>query len=147
MKKNSRYHRLCEHNNFFVVPKGKLRLREDNDDSNAYVEPSSSNGTSTSLATDLAKTVAKNPNDDEFIFNTKSYDGNSSTQQPTIDIKAKNATDAATKFRTLKQTNTGVKYLAQSGANVKVHIDESIEYRRANSIPFTKAELNKLLYN
>ena len=147
-KQEMRYRRLCENNNFFVVPKGKLKLREDNDNSNAYVEPSSSNGSSTSLATDLAKTVAENPQDDEYVFNTKSYDGDSATQVPTIDIKATNPTNAATEYNKLVTQNPEVKNLVRKGANVKVHLNtESLEYRRQNSIPFTKAELNKLLKN
>lgn len=145
MNNSNRYRRLCEHNNFFVVPKGRLRLKEDTDDSNAYVEPDSNNqGSSASLASDLSKTAAENPNDDTFIFNTKSYDGNSSTQQPTIDINAQNATDAANQYNKMTQNQDVNRLIKNGGCNVKVHM-ESIEYKRVNSIPFTKAELNKML--
>lgn len=144
-KQETKYRRLCENNNFFVVPKGQLKLKEDND-SNAYVEPSQSNSNSSSLASDLSKSMSDNPTDDTFVVNSKNYDSNSSNQIPTFDITASSPQDASAQYQKYMQNPDMKRLCSKDGANVKIHLkNESIEYRRKNSVVFTKAELNKLL--
>lgn len=146
-KQEMKYRRLCENNNFFVVPKGRLKLKED-DDSNAYVEPSKSNTNSSSLASDLSRTISDNPTDDTFVINSKNYDNNGGNQVPTFDINATNSSDAAQQYQNIMRNPDMKRISSNGGANVKIHLNtESLEYRKENSIPFTKAELNKLLKN
>jgi hypothetical protein len=131
--------------NYFILKKSQIRLRED-DNSNAYVQPSDASASSSSLSSDLAKAQSNNPTDDEFVINTKNYDGNSNNQPPTFDIKASNASDATKQYQKMMQ-NPQVRQINQTtGANVKIHLNnESIEYKRKYSIPFSKKELTNFL--
>ena len=141
-----KYRALCENNKFFTIPKANMRLREDSE-SNAYVKPTQSNSNASSLASDLAKAASENPTDDTFIVDTSNYDSNSQNQKPTLNIKAKNTTDASKQYMDLIK-NPAINQLTKSkGANVEIELqNESIQYRRNNSIPFTKSELEQILH-
>ena len=65
---------LKETKGYYILNKKDLKLNEDN--SNAFVEPSSDS--ISSLSSDLSRTKSENPTDDQFIVNANSYDGNSS---------------------------------------------------------------------
>ena len=128
---------------FKVFEKKDLKLVED--DSNAYVEPSS-NGIS-SLASDLSKTKTENPTDDKFIVNMNSYDNNTSNNPITLDVNGNNPSDASKKLQQMTK-QPGVKQLLNTNTNVnaKVHINnENIERLRESSVSFSKKELNNLL--
>ena len=128
---------------FKVFEKRDLKLVED--DSNAYVEPSS-DGIS-SLASDLSKTKAENPTDDKFIVNMNSYDNNTSNNPITLDVNGNNPSDASKKLQQMTK-QPGVKQLLNTNTNVnaKVHINkENIERLRESSVAFSKKELNNLL--
>lgn len=128
---------------FKVFEKRDLKLVED--DSNAYVEPSS-DGIS-SLASDLTKTKTENPTDDKFIVNMNSYDNKTSNNPITIDVNGDSPSDASKKLQQMTK-QPGVKQLLNTNTNVnaKVHLNkEHIERLRESSVSFSKKELNNLL--
>ena len=135
---------LDESKIYRVFEKKDLKLYED--DGNAYVEPSSDS--SSSLTGDLAKAKSKNPNDDEFIVNANSYDGDSSNNAITLDVVGNSPNDASTNFRKLTKQPGVRQLMANSNVNAKIHLkNENIEKIKENSIPFTKKELNEILFN
>ena len=86
--------------------------------------------------------------DDTFVINSKNYDNNGGNQVPTFDINATNSSDAAQQYQNIMRNPDMKRISNNGGANFKIHLNtESLEYRKENSIPFTKAELNKLLKN
>lgn len=126
-----------------IFSKKQLKLKEDN--SNAYVEPSSNSASS--LASDLARTKSENPTDDQFIVNANSYDSNASNDTVTLDVTGNTPADASKNFQQVTR-NPNVKRMMNGGTNVnaKVRIhNESIDYLRENSVKFSKSELDNLL--
>jgi hypothetical protein len=95
---------LKETKGYYILNKSDLKLNEDN--SNAYVEPSSDS--ISSLSSDLAKTKSENPTDDQFIVNANSYDGNSSNNSGTLDVQGDNPTDATKKVLRLGEKDTAM---------------------------------------
>ena len=140
-KKDVRNMILSESKDFIVIEKKDLKLKED---TNSYVEPSSSNGGSSSLASDLNNAKAKNPHDTEFVVNANSYDSNNSNDTITLDVQGNNANDASNNFKKMTR-NPQVKSLIQKGnVNAKFHVGESLKRLRESSVKFTKQELNEL---
>lgn len=134
-----------EDTNKKTYKKKDLVLKEDIDNqSNAYVQPSSDSVTS--LATDINRAKAENPTDDTFYANLNSYDGKAANNPVTLDIVEKNPTKASQKIQQTMR-NPQVKNLMNStNVNVKVHLqNEHIEKLRENSVKFTKTELSQML--
>ena len=141
MNKSNRYRRLCEHDNFFIVPKSRLRLKEDNE-KNAYVEPSSNNANISTLSKDIDKTRQNDPNATELYIDWEDFDGNPK-KDVEINVQGKNSQEITQNIQNvLKDPN--MKNVMKNG-KFKATLTCSIDYRRANSIPFTKAELNEML--
>lgn len=135
---------LDESKIYRIYEKKDLKLCEDS--GNAYVEPSTDS--SSSLTGDLAKAKSENPNDDEFIVNANSYDGDSSNNAITLDVAGNSPNDASNNFRKLTKQPGVRQLMSNSNVNAKIHLNnESIERLRENSIPFTKKELNEILFN
>lgn len=119
-----------------VFEKKELKLKED---TNSYVEPSSSSASASNLTMDLNKAKAKNPHDSEFVVDASQYDGKSGTQDVTLDIQADNAQDASKKLQhTMKEP--GMSNIVNKGnLKAKIHME--------NTVRLSKAELNKILFN
>ena len=127
---------LKENNKIISFPKSKIRLiNEDNNEKNAYVEPSSDH--TSSLASDLSKSKAQNPTDDTFIVNNNSYDGDSSNNTVTLDVDANSTSDAASQVQNLQRNPNVRNLMNRTNVNTKVHIREMEE----RSVSFTKKEL------
>lgn len=142
-KKQLKDNALNESKPYKIFEKRNLRLSEEG---NAYVEPSSDRPSS--LSGDLSKAKSKNPNDDEFIVNANSYDGDSSNNTVTLDVAGKTPTEASNNFRNMTKQPAVRQLMANSNVNAKVHLkNEDIERLRENSVPFTKKELDELLFN
>ena len=105
-KKDIKNMLLAESKDFFVFEKKDLKLKED---TNSYVEPSSSSSTVSSLASDLNNAKAKNPHDSEFVVNASSYDQNNTNDTITLDIQGNNVTDASNNFKKITR-NPNVKF-------------------------------------
>lgn len=127
---------IMNENKCLSFNKKDLVLKEDK---NTYVEPTSTYGSS-SLASDLSKAKAENPNDDEFVVDGNSYNSNNNDNAITLDVQGDNATDAAKNFNMMQQ-NPYVKNLKNK--NFRFHL----ESLRRNSIPFSKKEINEMLLN
>lgn len=131
-----------------IFNKKQLRLNEDNNNSEgtAYVEPSSNN--LNSLSTDLNKTKQQNPTDNTFIVNAKSYDGNETNNPISLDINAKNPTDAAKQFQELKMKPQYKSLMSKSDSDVNIRFriqSEQIERLKESCVSFSKKELNEML--
>jgi GTPase SAR1 family protein len=125
-----------------IFEKKDLCLIED--DSNAYVEPSSDN--SSSLAADLNKTKQKNPTDDTFIVNANSYDGNKTNNTITLDINGENARDATQKFQQLQKRPQVRNLMANTNVNAKIHLkNEHVERLKEHTVTFNKKEIREML--
>ena len=119
-----------------VFEKKELKLKED---TNSYVEPSSSSASAANLTNDLSKAKAANPHDEEFVVDASSYDGRSGTQDVTLDIKADNPQDASKKLQhAMKQPGMN-SMVSKGNLKAKVHME--------NTVKLSKAELNKILFN
>lgn len=105
---------------------------------NAYVAPNNSASNISDIANDIAVTQKSNPTDKNFVLDTSDYNGNSTTDEPTLDVKAKNAQDAQNKINQMKQ-NPDTKRLMDKGSRINIALDE-------NKIKYTKQELNKILF-
>lgn len=143
-KKDIKNRILAESDNFYIIEKKNIKLI-DEDDSNAFVEPSNNN--SSSLASDLYKTKTENPTDDTFIVNANSYDNDTSNNTVTFDIHGNNAADATKNFQQLTR-NPQVKGLMNTtNVNAKIHLrnEERVIELRENSIPFSKKEMKEFL--
>lgn len=105
---------------------------------NAYVQPDNANSTAADIASDIAKAQKLNPTDDNFVLDTTDYDGNPTNVQPQMQVNAKNPQDAAKQIENLKK-NPNTKKVMDSGAEINVKLGE-------NTIKYTKAELNKILF-
>lgn len=115
-----------------------------NESGNAYVEPS--NDSQSSLSSDLSKTKAKNPTDNEFIVNANSYDGDASNNTVTLDVSGNTTSDATNNFNKLTKQPNVRQLISKGNVNAKIHLNkESIDRLRENSIPFSKKELNEIL--
>ena len=121
--------------------KSDLKLNEDN--SNAFVEPSSDS--ISSLSSDLARTKSENPTDDQFIVNANSYDGNSSNNSVTLDVQGDNPTDATKNFQTITRNPAVRNLMNHTNVNAKIHLrNEGLERLRESSVPFTKKEIKEM---
>jgi hypothetical protein len=132
---------LKETKGYYILNKSDLKLNEDN--SNAYVEPSSDS--ISSLSSDLAKTKSENPTDDQFIVNANSYDGNSSNNSVTLDVQGDNPTDATKNFQTITRNPAVRNLMNHTNVNAKIHLrNEELERLRESSVPFTKKEIKEM---
>lgn len=134
---------LNENKNQKVYKKKDVVLKEDN--SNAYVEPSSDSVST--LASDLAKTQSENPTDNQFIVNANSYDSNGSNDTVTLDVTGTTPSDASQNFQKVTR-NPDVRRMmnGRTNVNAKVRIyGESLEHLRKNSVRFSKTELDEML--
>lgn len=132
---------LKETKGYYILNKSDLKLNEDN--SNAFVEPSSDS--ISSLSSDLAKTKSKNPTDDQFIVNANSYDGNSSNNSVTLDVQGDNPTDATKNFQTITRNPAVRNLMNHTNVNAKIHLrNEELERLRESSVPFTKKEIKEM---
>lgn len=123
-------------NKNFIIEKINIRLREDN--SNAYVQPSKDNSSSSSLSSDLAKTMSENPTDDNFVVDMNHYDGNKNNQPIPLDIQAKNSQDAGEKIKNIMK-NPNVRNLNNSnGVTANVHIGESFTFTKKQLMEYLK---------
>jgi len=134
-KKDIKISLLNEGNDYKIYQKKNLALNEDMED--------------TSFASDVddlddAKNDSKT---NDVVINKASTDGNSSTNIPTLDIDAKNVSDAKQKIKQ-NNINPNVNKLGNN-VNYKVHIQSSVDSRpvmegRKNSVRLTKSELNEM---
>lgn len=132
---------LKETKGYYILNKSDLKLNEDN--SNAFVEPSSDS--ISSLSSDLAKTKSENPTDDQFIVNANSYDGNSSNNSVTLDVQGDNPTDATKNFQTITRNPAVRNLMNHTNVNAKIHLrNEGLERLRESSVPFTKKEIKEM---
>lgn len=132
---------LKETKGYYILNKKDLKLNEDN--SNAFVEPSSDS--ISSLSSDLAKTKSENPTDDQFIVNANSYDGNSSNNSVTLDVQGDNPTDATKNFQTITRNPAVRNLMNHTNVNAKIHLrNEELERLRESSVPFTKKEIKEM---
>lgn len=124
--------------------KSNLILSEDN--KSAFVSPTSSNGSATSLSSDLSKSKTNNPGDKEFVFNPSSYDNDDNNDNITLDISASSPSDASAQYNKMLR-NPQVKSLVKKGnVTAKVRMESRrISNLRESSIDFTKKEFNNLL--
>lgn len=132
---------LKETKGYYILNKKDLKLNEDN--SNAFVEPSSDS--ISSLSSDLARTKSENPTDDQFIVNANSYDGNSSNNSVTLDVQGENPTDATKNFQTITRNPAVRNLMNHTNVNAKIHLrNEGLERLRESSVPFTKKEIKEM---
>ena len=132
---------LKETKGYYILNKSDLKLIEDN--SNAFVEPSSDS--ISSLSSDLARTKSENPTDDQFIVNANSYDGNSSNNSVTLDVQGENPTDATKNFQTITRNPAVRNLMNHTNVNAKIHLrNEGLERLRESSVPFTKKEIKEM---
>ncbi len=132
---------LKETKGYYILNKSDLKLNEDN--RNAFVEPSSDS--ISSLSSDLAKTKSENPTDDQFIVNANSYDGNSSNNSVTLDVQGDNPTDATKNFQTITRNPAVRNLMNHTNVNAKIHLrNEGLERLRESSVPFTKKEIKEM---
>ena len=132
---------LKETKGYYILNKSDLKLNEDN--SNAFVEPSSDS--ISSLSSDLARTKSENPTDDQFIVNANSYDGNSSNNSVTLDVQGENPTDATKNFQTITRNPAVRNLMNHTNVNAKIHLrNEGLERLRESSVPFTKKEIKEM---
>lgn len=132
---------LKETKGYYILNKKDLKLNEDN--SNAFVEPSSDSVSS--LSSDLARTKTENPTDDQFIVNANSYDGNSSNNSVTLDVQGDNPVDATKNFQTITRNPAVRNLMNHTNVNAKIHLrNEQLERLRESSVPFTKKEIREM---
>ena len=132
---------LKETKGYYILNKKDLKLNEDN--SNAFVEPS--RDSISSLSSDLARTKSENPTDDQFIVNANSYDGNSSNNSVTLDVQGENPTDATKNFQTITRNPAVRNLMNHTNVNAKIHLrNEGLERLRESSVPFTKKEIKEM---
>lgn len=133
---------LKETKGYFILNKKDLRLNEDN--SNAFVEPSNDN--ISSLSSDLNKTRTENPTDDTFIVNANSYNGDSSDNTVTLDVQGNNVSDATRNYQKTVNSPAIKNLMGKTNVNAKIHLkNESLQRLREGSVPFTKKEINEML--
>lgn len=112
---------------------------------NAFVTPTSSDSGSSNLGSDLSKAKSQNPTDKEFVFNTSSYDNNTSNDSITLDISAKTPTDAASKYNNMMKDPKVKSLVTKGNVLAKVNMtNEELNRLRESSIKFTKKEFNNL---
>ena len=128
-------------NNYFIVNKNQIKLREDG--GTACVQPGESNATMATLAKDLTKSKNEYPTASSTEVDLQKYDGNPKNDPVSININANSPSDAAEEIQNQKK-NPELKKLDPEKIRFNVTYKESIEYKRANSIPFTKKELNEM---
>ena len=138
---------LKETKGYYILNKSDLKLKEDNN-SNSYVEPSSTNS-STSLASDLAKTKSENPQDDTFIVNTNNYDTNQNNNSVNLDVTGRNAQDAANNLRNTMKNPAVKNLMGKTNVNAKIHLRNGVDREHLNklregSVPFTKKEIKEM---
>lgn len=129
---------------FKIYKKKNLVLKEEENNRTAYVKPTSQGASNSSLASDIQSSVTKNPSTKNFVVNGDYYDGNSSDNALTLDVDAKNSTDAANKIKAMNNSPE-VKRLG-TDAMYNVHL-EQVERKLKEGIRFKKKELNKLFNN
>ena len=119
-----------------------MRLLE-NENSNAYVEPSSDS--TASLSNDLNKTKMQNPTDDTFVVNANSYDNNQKNNTVTLDVNADSPNDASQEFQRLRQNPHVRNLMANTNVNAKIHLkNESTQRLEESSVMFTKKEIKEI---
>lgn len=138
---------LKETKGYYILNKSDLKLNEDNN-RNSYVEPSSTNS-STSLASDLAKTKSENPQDDTFIVNTNNYDTNQNNNSVNLDVTGRNAQDAANNLRNTMKNPAVKNLMGKTNVNAKIHLRNGVDREHLNklregSVPFTKKEIKEM---
>ena len=138
---------LKETKGYYILNKSDLKLNEDNN-RNSYVEPSSTNS-STSLASDLAKTKSENPQDDTFVVNTNNYDTNQNNNSVNLDVTGRNAQDAANNLRNTMKNPAVKNLMGKTNVNAKIHLRNGVDREHLNklregSVPFTKKEIKEM---
>lgn len=136
---------LKETKGYYILNKKDLKLNEE--ESNAFVEPSSDSVSS--LSSDLAKTKSENPNDDNFIVNANSYDGNVSNNSVTLDVQGDNPTDATKNFQMMTKNPAVRNLMNHTNVNAKINLRNGVDREHLNklregSIPFTKKEIREM---
>lgn len=118
----------------------KQKIREDISQSNAYVK-SDGNSSLSSLGSDLNKSKTSNPTDNNFVVDLSSYDNNQNNDEATIDIKAKNGTDAQRKIQNTLASNPQLKTMANNNKlNANVNLTNE---QRKRGVAITKREFRK----
>ena len=134
---------MCENFNTKIYKIHEIKLREDVENKNAYVEPTT-NGSSTSMSGDIAKAKTNDPSASTLVTPLNNYDSNQSNNPISLDVKAATPNDAANKIKQITK-NPAIKQLqSKTPVNANVHL-ESIDYLRENSVKFTKNELKDIL--
>lgn len=118
----------------------KQKIREDISKSNAYVK-SNGNSSLSSLGSDLNKSKTVNPMDNNFVVDLSSYDNNQNNDEATIDINAKNGTDAQRKIQNTLASNPQLKTMANNNKlNANVNLTNE---QRKRGVAITKREFRK----
>lgn len=126
-KKNIKNLKLSEGKEYKIFKKSELRLNEDVED--------------TSYANDMddLHDAMDDSSTKDAVISKTSTDNNPATSTPTIDVSAKNVTDAQNQIRQNNNNPT----MKKLGDNVNYHVH--LESLRRNSVPFSKKELNEIL--
>lgn len=118
----------------------KRKIIESLNDRNSYVK--SSNNSMSSLGSDINQSKAKNPTDNNFVVDLSSYDSNPNNDEATIDVTAKNGTDAQRQIQNTLSSNPELKTMMNNNKlNAKVTLTNE---QRKNGISITKGDFEKL---
>lgn len=134
--------KLKENINENIVTFGEIKKRivEAMTNRNAYVQ--SSNNSMSSLGSDLNKSKIDNPMNDNFVVDLSSYDNNTKNDEATLEIDAKNGTDAQRKIQNTLASNPQLKTMANDNKlNAKVNLTNE---ERKKGKPITKREFERL---
>ena len=127
-------------NNIVTLGYIKNKIIEEINNRNTYVQ--SSNNSMSSLGSDLNKSKSDNPMDNNFVVDLSSYDNNNTNDEATLEIDAKNGTDAQRKIQNTLASNPQLKTMANDNKlNAKVRLTTE---QRKQGKAITKKEFETL---
>lgn len=127
-------------NNTVTLGYIKNKIIEEINNRNTYVQ--SSNNSMSSLGSDLNKSKSDNPMDNNFVVDLSSYDNNNTNDEATLEIDAKNGTDAQRKIQNTLASNPQLKTMANDNKlNAKVRLTTE---QRKQGKAITKKEFESL---
>lgn len=109
LKENKEIERITE--NAISFTKGELNnlfLNED-DNRTGYVTPSSQDGSSSNLASDIQDAMTNNPTTHDFVVDGNNYDGDASDNDLTVTVDGKNPNEIAKQIKTIQKSPQGQK--------------------------------------
>ena len=127
-------------NNIVTLGYIKNKIIEEINNRNTYVQ--SSNNSMSSLGSDLNKSKSDNPMDNNFVVDLSSYDNNNTNDEATLEIDAKNGTDAQRKIQNTLASNPQLKTMTNDNKlNAKVRLTTE---QRKQGKAITKKEFETL---